>query len=341
MEGRTRVLSPANGSLKPLALFIGEAPGRLGADHSAIPFHGDVAGNNFEALLAEAGIDRNRVFVTNAVLCNPRDENGNNSTPVQSEIKNCSNHLISQIDLLSPSVVVTLGAKALAAVSIIEEHNMQLSSDVGTPKEWYGRRLVALYHPGQRAMLRRPYPVQVDDYRKIATLIRALPCYVVQPIELARRILLHARAPLSYFALHKLFYLAEVRFHEMNGYRLTNAYIIRQNNGPYVTDIHFSKLQKFVAGVRLYRRNSDLLVALGAANSNLQVSLWPGSGDPESLNGFLPDTVDYFVRDLIKRYGSLSDSDLKVKAYLTRPMKRILREEAAKGRSLNRPIFIA
>src|SRR5579883_877427 len=41
MEGRTRVLGPANGSLDADILFIAEAPGRLGADSSGIPLMGD------------------------------------------------------------------------------------------------------------------------------------------------------------------------------------------------------------------------------------------------------------------------------------------------------------
>ena len=81
MAGCTRVLSWANGSPGAEVMFVGEAPGRLGADRTAVPFHGDVAGDNFERLLALSGLARRDVFITNAVLCNPRDENGNNAPP--------------------------------------------------------------------------------------------------------------------------------------------------------------------------------------------------------------------------------------------------------------------
>lgn len=67
-----RVLSFAAGNLNAAVLFIGEAPGRLGADQTEIPFHGDVSGNNFEGLLAFAGLSRDAVFVTNAAICNLR-----------------------------------------------------------------------------------------------------------------------------------------------------------------------------------------------------------------------------------------------------------------------------
>ncbi|MCC7105701.1 MAG: uracil-DNA glycosylase, partial [Chloroflexi bacterium] len=71
MAGRRRVLSGANGSpLAPL-MFIAEAPGRLGAERTGVPFSGDQAGRSFELLLREARLTRTEVFVTNAVLCNP------------------------------------------------------------------------------------------------------------------------------------------------------------------------------------------------------------------------------------------------------------------------------
>ena len=79
MNESARVLSRAAGRIDAKIMFIGEAPGRLGADSSEIPFHGDKAGHNFEELLEFAGLTRASVFVTNAVLCNPRDASGNNA----------------------------------------------------------------------------------------------------------------------------------------------------------------------------------------------------------------------------------------------------------------------
>jgi uracil-DNA glycosylase len=76
MEGRARVLGSANGPERAKVLFIAEAPGRLGAERSRIPLHGDQTGRNFEALLASVKLKRREVFITNAVLCNPQDEFG-------------------------------------------------------------------------------------------------------------------------------------------------------------------------------------------------------------------------------------------------------------------------
>ncbi|WP_205846417.1 uracil-DNA glycosylase, partial [Klebsiella pneumoniae] len=103
-------------------MFVGEAPGRLGADGSHLPFHGDKSGHNFEKLIEQVGISRYEVFVTNAVLCNPKDERGNNATPTSTEIANCAPFLRETVEILDPSIVVTLGAVALKACGELEAH---------------------------------------------------------------------------------------------------------------------------------------------------------------------------------------------------------------------------
>lgn len=173
MEGRTRVLGPANGPLTARLLFVAEAPGRLGADVSGVPLTGDRAGRTFDALLAAAGIQRSAVFVTNAVLCNPRDAGGRNARPTAGEVANCSPHLARLIAIIQPNWVVTLGAVALAALDRIAAHGLLLARDVGRPVAWHGRRLVPLYHPGPRALIRRPLAMQSADYQRLAALVAA------------------------------------------------------------------------------------------------------------------------------------------------------------------------
>ena len=52
---KTAVLSELNGSLTPKVFFIGEAPGRAGADRTRRPFYGDKSGDNFQKLLDSIG----------------------------------------------------------------------------------------------------------------------------------------------------------------------------------------------------------------------------------------------------------------------------------------------
>jgi uracil-DNA glycosylase family 4 len=171
MAGRARVLSARNGPLDARVLFVAEAPGRLGADRTGVPLTGDQAGRTFGRLLTEAGWCRAGVFVTNAVLCNPRDAHGANRPPSSAEISRCSGHLRRQLELVQAPIIVTLGQTALRALDRIESHGLTLARDVGKVTPWRGRILVPLYHPGPRAMIRRSYTQQVGDYRAIAHLV--------------------------------------------------------------------------------------------------------------------------------------------------------------------------
>lgn len=159
------VLGPANGPGSAPILFVGEAPGRLGAARTGVPFHGDAAGDRFELLLAEAGLRRDEVFVTNAVLCLPLDERGRNRTPSVAEVRNCAIHLAATIDAVAPALVVALGATALRALALCKPHGLALRDGVGQRIPWRGRELTALYHPGARAQIHRPWPQQVEDWR--------------------------------------------------------------------------------------------------------------------------------------------------------------------------------
>lgn len=175
MEGRTRVLSHANGNLQARILFVAEAPGRLGADKTGIPLSNDQSGRNFDKLLAAAKIDRADIFITNAVLCNPRDLYGNNAAPTRREMHNCSPHLAATIDLIKPGYVVSLGVKALYALGLVEPHSATLAANVGQPLPWHNRTLIPLYHPGPRAMIHRPMDTQVQDYCRLSSLIHNCP----------------------------------------------------------------------------------------------------------------------------------------------------------------------
>jgi uracil-DNA glycosylase family 4 len=171
MEQRRRVIGLGNGPLDAPILFVAEAPGRLGAARTGVPLSGDRTGQNFEVLLAAAGIERERIFVTNAVLCNPRTGDGRNDRPRTGEIRNCGHHLRALIDLLDPIWVVSLGRVALDALALIEPHDCVLASDVATAHPWYGRRLVPLYHPGPRSVAVRGLARHIEEFRRLAMLV--------------------------------------------------------------------------------------------------------------------------------------------------------------------------
>src|SRR5262245_10720988 len=105
MCGRSAVLSELNGSLNAHVLFVGEAPGRKGADRTRVPFSGDQSGANFDRFLASIGLSRKEIFITSSALCNPRSESGANRKPSQKELANCSTFLQRTISLVDPKVI--------------------------------------------------------------------------------------------------------------------------------------------------------------------------------------------------------------------------------------------
>lgn len=172
MEGRTRVLSAANGPADARICFIAEAPGRFGGERTMIPLSGDQSGKNFTRLLEVAGLDRASIFITNAVLCNPQDQQGRNAPPTKAEIRTCSGFLAATLRVLDPAFVVTLGAVALHALTLIEPHQLMLANDRGRAVRWCGRWLVPLYHPSPRAQLSRSFPEQAADFRRLGAFVR-------------------------------------------------------------------------------------------------------------------------------------------------------------------------
>ena len=128
LADKTAVLSELNGNLSPRVFFIGEAPGRVGADRTRRPFFGDKSGDNFQRLLDSIDLNRNDIFITSAVMCSPRSETDANRKPTRGEIKNCSSYLKRVLELIRPRVIATLGGVALDALSLIAYHEFKLKT---------------------------------------------------------------------------------------------------------------------------------------------------------------------------------------------------------------------
>jgi DNA polymerase len=168
MNGRTAVLSELNGNLFPRVMFIAEAPGRQGADRTRRPFWGDKSGENFQVMLDSIGLKREEIFITNSVMCSPRTATDANRRPTTREIRNCSSFLRETLDLIDAPVVATLGSVALEALKTIEYHQLTLQSAAATINDWYGRRLVPLYHPSPQVIAsRRRLPEQIADFEAV------------------------------------------------------------------------------------------------------------------------------------------------------------------------------
>ncbi|NNU50477.1 UdgX family uracil-DNA binding protein [Rhizobium sp. WYCCWR 11279] len=105
------------GPVKTEIVLVGEQPGDQ-EDVSGRPFVGP-AGRLLDRCLEEAGLDRQRCYVTNAVKHFKFTQRGKrrlHAKPNAGEIKRCAWWLGAEINILQPKLVVTLGASALYAL---------------------------------------------------------------------------------------------------------------------------------------------------------------------------------------------------------------------------------
>jgi DNA polymerase len=147
-EGRSHV---------PLML-VGEQPGDR-EDVAGRPFLGP-AGALLDRALDEAGIDRERVFVTNVVKHfkwrpSPDGKRRLHERPNAGEIRACRPWLDLELDIVRPNLLVALGATAAQAIlgrnfRITEQRGQVLEAREGRP------RVLATFHPSAILRARTP-----------------------------------------------------------------------------------------------------------------------------------------------------------------------------------------
>ncbi|HVY05347.1 MAG TPA: UdgX family uracil-DNA binding protein [Burkholderiales bacterium] len=106
------------GPARAQAMLVGEQPGDA-EDLQGHPFVGP-AGALLDRALVDAGLDRNKLYVTNAVKhfkWEPRGKRRLHKTPAQQEIEACHRWLEEEIAILHPRLIVCLGATAARAVT--------------------------------------------------------------------------------------------------------------------------------------------------------------------------------------------------------------------------------
>ncbi|AWR94617.1 type-4 uracil-DNA glycosylase [Acidianus brierleyi] len=133
---------PGEGNPKASVLFVGEAPGAT-EDKMGRPFVGS-AGKLLDELLKSIGLDREKVYITNLVKCRPP----NNRDPESDEISSCSPYLETQISLINPKIIVTLGK--YSTIYMLKKVNINVTSISkvrGKFYEWNNILIFPTYHP--------------------------------------------------------------------------------------------------------------------------------------------------------------------------------------------------
>ena len=109
-ETRTQVVV-GSGNQDADLMFVGEAPG-FHEDKQGIPFVGQ-AGKLLSTLLGEIGLRREDVYIANVLKCRPPG----NRDPQPEEIESCEGYLFTQVGLIRPKVICTLGNFATKLLS--------------------------------------------------------------------------------------------------------------------------------------------------------------------------------------------------------------------------------
>ena len=157
------------GPLDATLMIVGEQPGDR-EDIAGRPFIGP-AGELFDEVLAEAGLSRDALYVTNAVKhfrFTPKGKKRIHQSPKVSHIDHCRWWLKAERKLIKPKVTLAMGATAIRALA-------GRAIPVGEAQEtgfdcFDGRAGLATFHPA--AILRQGDPAEAATMRE--TLIKAL-----------------------------------------------------------------------------------------------------------------------------------------------------------------------
>lgn len=161
------------GSSMAKIVFVGEAPGRNEAK-TGKPFCGS-AGKILDNLLAEAGLAREEIYITNIVKDRPQK----NRDPLPEEIEMYSPFLDRQIDIIQPRVLVGLGrysskyllekfglsAEALRPISELHGKAFEGVADYGKVT------IVPLYHPAAAIYNQKLIPTLKEDFKILLSLL--------------------------------------------------------------------------------------------------------------------------------------------------------------------------
>ena len=126
------------GSDKARVVFVGEAPGEE-EDLQGRPFVGR-AGKVLDELIEKVGLARADVYICNVLKCRPPG----NRDPEEGEVAACRDYLVTQLKLIRPRIICTLGRHAYNTLMGTDERITKIR---GVLTRYEGVPLLPTYHP--------------------------------------------------------------------------------------------------------------------------------------------------------------------------------------------------
>ncbi len=156
-KGRTKAV-PGEGPTHAEIMLIGEGPG-ASEDKQGRPFVG-ASGKFLDELLAQAGVTRADVWITNVVKCRPPG----NRDPQPVEIETCTtNYLDQQIKIVNPSIIVTLGRHSMSRFI----PDAKITQVHGQMQKIGKRFVIPMFHPAAALHQQRFRPLLLEDFAKL------------------------------------------------------------------------------------------------------------------------------------------------------------------------------
>jgi len=156
---------PGEGASNADIMFVGEAPGG-DEDRQGRPFVG-AAGRVLTQQLNAIGLRRKDVFIGNVVKCRPPG----NRDPQPDEIDACRDYLLTQIAIISPKIICTLGR--FAAQTLIDP-KLSISREHGKPRRLSGILYVPIYHPAAALHQARLIDTLETDFRALRRILEEM-----------------------------------------------------------------------------------------------------------------------------------------------------------------------
>lgn len=158
------VAVPGEGSAHAAVVFVGEAPGKQEA-LTGRPFIGR-SGKLLRSLIQEIGLREEDVYITSPVKYLP-----NRGTPTSKDIRHGREHLMQQLRIIQPQIVVLLGR--VAAEGVLQKKVAVAKEHGAVMEEKDGIRYFLTVHPAAALRFSRKYkPVLQEDFKKLKSLVR-------------------------------------------------------------------------------------------------------------------------------------------------------------------------
>ncbi|MEI8130214.1 MAG: uracil-DNA glycosylase family protein [bacterium] len=154
-----------------ILMFINERPGRVGpgqTDLISYDKNPDPTAARFKRLFETLEINRKKIFITNACIYYPREENYTDRAPTTEEIIFSAGILKDQIERVNPKIIIPLGNTALRTLKIIypDLRHRKLKTDVAKLIS-VSRLIFPLYHTSNRANTTRSEESQKKDWVRL------------------------------------------------------------------------------------------------------------------------------------------------------------------------------